>query len=177
MLMKTYSVQPGDTLYEIARAHNISLSALYAANPGIDPNNLAVGQKIFVPTNNAGVDPDSCPSGVFWVVAAGDTMYSISQASGVNLDDLLAANPQVDPFNLLVGQELCLPPSGPIVPPEIPPCPSGLFWVVEPGDTVYKIAQATGFTVDEILAVNPSLDPNNLQPRTNICLPQGGLLP
>ncbi|NLG86696.1 MAG: LysM peptidoglycan-binding domain-containing protein [Firmicutes bacterium] len=175
--MKTWYVQPGDTLYQIAQSHSVSISDLLAANPGLDPNNLIVGQEVMIP-DKGGTRSDSpqCPSGIFWVVAPGDTLYSIAQATGVNLDDLIAVNPHVDPFNLLVGQELCLPPSGAIVPPEIPPCPSGLFWVVEPGDTLYKISQATGFTVDEILAVNPGLDPDNLQPRTNICLPQGGLL-
>jgi LysM repeat protein len=176
--MKTWHVQPGDTLYRIALSHGVPLSELLVANPGLDPNNLVAGQEIVIPDNSgSGSHSPQCPSGVFWVVAPGDTLYSIAQAAGVNLADLIAVNPQADPFNLRVGQELCLPPSGAIVPPEIPPCPSGLFWVVEPGDTLYKIAQATGFTVDEILAVNPGLDPGNLQPRTNICLPRGGLLP
>ncbi|MGI6128487.1 MAG: LysM peptidoglycan-binding domain-containing protein [bacterium] len=180
--MATWQIRPGDTFHQIARIHGVSVGTLMAANPGLDPQNLLVGQIITIPQPDGGSDPSSdnpeCPSGVFWVVAAGDTLYSIAQASGVNLADLRAANPQVNPFDLRVGQKLCLPlTGGSIVPPEIPPCPSGIFWVVEPGDTLFKIAQATGFTLNEILAVNPGLDPNNLRPRTNICLPEGGLLP
>lgn len=177
--MRIWHVQPGDTLYQIALSNKVSLQDLATANPGLDPNNLIAGQEVLIPSGEIQPDPDTppCPSGVYWVVAAGDTLYGIAKASGVNLAALEAANPQVNPHNLQIGQEICLPSSGSVVPPEIPPCPSGLFWVVEPGDTVYSIAQATGFTIDEILAVNPSLDPNNLQPRTNICLPRGGLLP
>ncbi|HHY92824.1 MAG TPA: LysM peptidoglycan-binding domain-containing protein [Firmicutes bacterium] len=169
-------VQPGDTLHQIAVKTGVSLAALLAANPGVDPENLQVGRVLIVPAlDGNSPEPPPCPGGVYWVVAPGDTLYSIAQATGAYVEDILAVNPGLDPNNLQVGQRICVPPP-PLVPPEVPPCPSGIFWVVEPGDTLYKIAQATGFTVEELLAVNPGLDPEHLQPRTNICLPRGGLV-
>ncbi|NLM21892.1 MAG: LysM peptidoglycan-binding domain-containing protein [Peptococcaceae bacterium] len=44
-----YTVQAGDTLYTISLKLNISLPALRAANPGIDPDNLRVGQRLNIP--------------------------------------------------------------------------------------------------------------------------------
>lgn len=45
-----YTVKPGDTMYEIALANNIALSALIMANPQIsDPNLIYPGQVICVP--------------------------------------------------------------------------------------------------------------------------------
>ncbi len=44
-----YVIQPGDTLGNIARAFGLTLEAIIAANPGIDPNWLAVGQVIQLP--------------------------------------------------------------------------------------------------------------------------------
>ena len=45
-----YTVRPGDTLFEIARANNISLTALIGANPQIpDPNLIYPGQVICIP--------------------------------------------------------------------------------------------------------------------------------
>ncbi|MCR4434321.1 MAG: M14 family metallopeptidase [Clostridiales bacterium] len=44
-----YRVRPGDTLYNIARRYFTTLNALFTANPGINPNALAVGQQIVVP--------------------------------------------------------------------------------------------------------------------------------
>ncbi|WP_047808674.1 peptidoglycan-binding protein [Desulfosporosinus acididurans] len=41
-----YIVQPGDTFYKIAQAHNIPLSDLLAINSGIDPYNLLIGRVI-----------------------------------------------------------------------------------------------------------------------------------
>ncbi len=45
----TYIVQPGDSLYSIARAYYTTINAIETANPGIDPNNLQIGQRLVVP--------------------------------------------------------------------------------------------------------------------------------
>lgn len=54
----TYIIQRGDTLLEIARRSGISLAELLAANPGIAPEALSVGQVIQIPAPRA---PDSLP--------------------------------------------------------------------------------------------------------------------
>lgn len=45
----TYTVRSGDTLYNIARAYYTSLNAIITANPGINPDRIAVGQRLIVP--------------------------------------------------------------------------------------------------------------------------------
>jgi LysM repeat protein len=45
----TYTIKSGDILAKIARANGISIADLEAANPGIDPKHLKVGQKINLP--------------------------------------------------------------------------------------------------------------------------------
>lgn len=44
-----YVIKKGDTLWKIARRYSTTVEKLKKANPGIDPNNLRVGQKICVP--------------------------------------------------------------------------------------------------------------------------------
>lgn len=105
-----------------------------------------------------------CASGRYWRVEAGDTLYSIAGSVGTSVNELINLNPRVDPFNLQIGQFLCLPR-------ELPPCPLGVFWVVAPGDTLFLISRATGFTVEALLAANPGIDPGNLQVGQKICLP------
>lgn len=59
----TYVIQPGDTFYLIAQRYNISLDSLLAANPGVDPNNLQVGQTINVPVPSTSLpEPTPVPS-------------------------------------------------------------------------------------------------------------------
>lgn len=47
---RSYRVQPGDTLIAIARRNNVSLDALTAANPGLNPRRLQVGDSIRLPS-------------------------------------------------------------------------------------------------------------------------------
>jgi LysM repeat protein len=57
---------------------------------------------------------------------------------------------------------------------QFPPCPTGLFLEIAPGDTLLKIAREQGVTVEGILALNPGLDPQNLRVGAIICLPLPG---
>lgn len=47
-----YVIKPGDTYYSIARRFGTVVPALEAANPGVDPNRLTIGQSICVPAPN-----------------------------------------------------------------------------------------------------------------------------
>ncbi|TYR78656.1 LysM peptidoglycan-binding domain-containing protein [Priestia megaterium] len=42
-------MQPGDTLYSIAKKYNITVQQLQEANPGIDPAKLQIDQEIIIP--------------------------------------------------------------------------------------------------------------------------------
>ncbi|MGM0369354.1 MAG: LysM peptidoglycan-binding domain-containing protein [Bacillota bacterium] len=56
---KTYIVQAGDTLYEIAQRHSVTLEDLLAVNPQIEnPNQISVGQEICIPTK--AIVPEKC---------------------------------------------------------------------------------------------------------------------
>ncbi|MHB8074140.1 glycosyl hydrolase family 18 protein [Desulfosporosinus fructosivorans] len=44
-----YTIQAGDTFYKLSIRFKISLASLVAANPGVDPNRLKIGQQIRIP--------------------------------------------------------------------------------------------------------------------------------
>ncbi len=44
-----YTIQQGDTFYDIAHGYNTNLALLLAANPGLNPDSLMIGQRIVVP--------------------------------------------------------------------------------------------------------------------------------
>src|SRR5690554_1485387 len=106
-----------------------------------------------------------CSSGVFWEIESGDTLYQIAQAVDVSLDELIQANPGVDPENLQIGQYICIPEGGQLLPnlKELPNCPGGIFWEIAPGDTLYRIARLNNISVQSIIAANPGINPNNLR--------------
>ena len=46
---RTHTVLAGETLAAVARKHNVSLTALQAANPGVSPKKMRVGQSLNLP--------------------------------------------------------------------------------------------------------------------------------
>lgn len=54
-----YVIQAGDTLFDIARRFNIRLSDVMAANPGINPDRLQIGQTIVLPSGQGQVIVDT----------------------------------------------------------------------------------------------------------------------
>lgn len=115
-----------------------------------------------------------CSSGVYWEVESGDTLYKIAQAVNIILDELVQANPNVDPENLRIGQAICIPDGADLLPnlKQLPSCPGGIFWQIAPGDTLFRIARQNNTTVPRIIAANPGINPNNLRIGQFICLPQ-----
>lgn len=96
-----YVVQAGDTLNYIAFRLEKSVSRILAANPGLDPYNLRIGQVICIPA----CPPNHRPL----IIQRVDTLYQISQRYGVTIESILEANPSVDPNYLRVGQRICIP--------------------------------------------------------------------
>ena len=161
-----YFVSRGDTFFSIARSFNTTVEAITAANPGVNPNALQIGQLICIPTTRP---PTTCPGRVY-TVRSGDTMFSIARAQGVSLSALEAANPAVDPNRLSIGQLLCIP-TAPAPAPGVCP-PNSSAYTVRAGDTFFALAQRFGTTVEAIRRVNPNVDPNALRIGQQICIPR-----
>lgn len=162
----TYAVRAGDTFFSIARRFGTTVSALQAANPGIDPNRLQIGQQICVPAPAPA--PGTCPGGFLYTIRSGDTFFSLASRFGVTLQALTSANPGVDPNRLQIGQQICIPAPAPVPTPGT--CP-GFIYIIQSGDTLFSLAQRFGTTVSVITAANPGVDPNSLQVGQNICIP------
>ena len=103
-----YTIKAGDTLYKLAEQFNTTIDDLVAINGLVRPNDLVVGQNIWIPTK-------SSQNGTY-TVKSGDTMYQISRAFQVSLDSLIAANPQIsNPDFIQVGQVINIPNNKPTI--------------------------------------------------------------
>lgn len=161
-----YIIQEGDTLFSIANRFDTTPENILRFNPDLNPANLPVGRRICV--ISATNQPVTCPLGTLpYNINAGDTLLSIALRFGTSVQSLLAANPDLDPYNLEVGQRICISQKF----QEPPMCPTRNFYVIRRGDTLRAIAASFGVSQNDIIRLNPDLDPRNLNIGQIICIP------
>ncbi|KAA9000422.1 LysM peptidoglycan-binding domain-containing protein [Paenibacillus spiritus] len=116
--MKIHIVKQGDTLFELSQKYGLPLEDLIKANPQIaDPDVLHIGDKVKIP--GAGTLPDQGEMYYKHTVQQGDTLWKLSKAWGVQLKDVIEANPQLkNPDVLKVGEVVYIPKKGAVAPAE-----------------------------------------------------------
>ena len=97
--MIIYTVQSGDTLYNIAREFGVTVAELERFNDLPDQNLLTVGQDILIPV-----------SGSIHRVSNGESLYSIASHHGISLDSIINANPDIrPPYTIYPDQIIKIP--------------------------------------------------------------------
>lgn len=134
-LAATVTVQPGQSLWSIAKTNNVSLPALEAANPTVQATNLQVGTQLELPSVQR------------YVVQQGDTFFSIAQQFHVTVAALESANPGVQANNLLVQSTLTIPATANI----LTAAPAARVATAAPVSTSTTTASATGTTQQQNL--------------------------
>jgi LysM repeat protein len=99
-------VQSGETLYSIARSYGVNMWAIARANGITDPNHIYAGQRLVIPTGQAG---GIRHTGTVHVVQSGETLYSIANRYGVSMWAIARANGITNPNLIYVGQRLAIP--------------------------------------------------------------------
>ena len=102
-----YVIRSGDSYWSIARRYKTSVTALLETNPGIDPNRLTIGTKITIPSRKRVQKPSTATR--TYRVKSGDILGRISINHGIPLQQLLSANPGLNPQILKIGTILKIP--------------------------------------------------------------------
>lgn len=131
-----YVVKKGDSLWKIATSYGISVDELKKAN-NLTSNNLDIGQLLFIPSEQKE------ETGIVYVVKAGDSLWKIANSYGISVSELKSANNLTSDV-LSIGQQLKIPSGG----------VSGIIYVVKAGDSLWKISNNYGVSVDSIKKLN-----------------------
>jgi murein DD-endopeptidase MepM/ murein hydrolase activator NlpD len=90
-------VKPGESLYLVARRHNVPTRALIDANGLQPPYMLQSGQRLTLPQVST------------YQVQPGDTLSGIARRFGLGTNEMVRANAIAPPYHVQVGQLLVLP--------------------------------------------------------------------
>lgn len=179
-----YTVKSGDTLYGIAKLYNMNVNDLKNLN-NLTSNVLSIGQKLLVSGTANSVNTSEYDT---YIVKSGDSLWSIANKFGTTVDKLKGIN-NLKSNLLSINQQLLIPKllidynvnemdyvdvvddMPMLIEDDI--TNEELFdktYVVQSGDTLYKIAQQVGTTVTNLINLN------NL-PTTNLSVGQILMLP
>ena len=148
-----YTVQKGDTLYSISQKFNISVNKLKEIN-NLNTNTILPGQIIIITENEIPPQPTT------YKVQKGDTLYSISQKFNTTVDAIKRLN-NITSNNIYINQELYIPTSStpPSEPLPIPPIDDDeneeySEYIVQKGDSLWKISRDYNITVKDLIELN-----------------------
>ena len=171
-----HTVGWGETLFTIAARYGVSQSAIISANNIANPDHLYAGQQLVIPgTGSTAVQPQS--SGGRHVVQRGETLFRIATRYGLSVNALMAANGIGNPNTIYAGQVLTIPGSSGTTPPAAPDRPAattGGTYIVQPGDTLFRIATRHGVTVAAMAQANSIANPSTIHVGQTLTIPAGG---
>lgn len=154
----TVTVVKGDTLYTIAVRCSTSVNALKLANNLTNENLIYVGQVLYMPgaiiKGEKGID--------IYIVNHGDTLSEVAKLFNTTLSQLLILNPSIKNVNLIYAGQRVNVPSPESIPPEEPISPNLKVYIVQRGDTMYRIAYRLGITLSTLVKLNPQVKNINL---------------
>lgn len=166
----THVVEPGDSLWSLARRYDTTVASLMAVN-ALSDDALRPGLELTVPSAaaapaptpataatpaaapaaaSAATAPTPAPSPTpttTVTVRTGDSLYEIALARGVSVDDLIAWN-DLDGTLIKPGQVLALQQ------PANAPAAAPLVVHVASGDSLWTLARRHGTTVEALAASN-----------------------
>jgi len=173
-----HTVQPGETLWSIAAANNLTTRTVAAHNGLSEDAQVVLGSTIRVPTTvegyaalqNAGLvaaSPEAAAPAPAasaapavqggYTVRPGDTLSALAANAGVSMEDMAAMN-GLDPNGLLVaGTVIKLPGGAPAPAQADEPAPEPVVPQADPAPTPSRVGAADVQSVAAQHGVSPSL--------------------
>jgi len=187
-----HEVKAGQSLWAIAVAYKITIRDLEIWNNLPKDASLQIGQKLFIPGSNTAGYATPTPIGmiipstpeadgrIVHTVAAYQTLITISQAYGTDVDTLLRLNGLRVDAPLQIGQKLIVHPSNitpsptprPLTPIELlTPASDGKYYhTVQSGESLSRIADLYRVKTSDLMSWNGLSEASILQPGQKLLL-------
>jgi len=145
-----YRVKYGDTLWDIAVAHGVSVTQLKRANR-LSSNKIYAGRILTIPDGGAG-EYDDGSKYYKYTVKRGDTLWKIASRNGTTVSAIKRSN-GLTSNRIYVGMSLMVPgkPSsntGSLAEKDF------ILYTIKKGDSLWEIAKAFNVTVNDLARWN-----------------------
>lgn len=164
--LQQHVVQPGETVYSIARSYGMSVEAFYDLNPETKEVLKEGGRvMVFVPQSTVPIDSARFH---FHTVKPGETVYNLSRRYDVNEEILFEHNPDLKEGGLKTDMVLKIP-KAPRRSPMVETLTSDdeqtiqadeegfLMHNVSAGETIFSLTRKYNITAGELVERNPKL--------------------
>lgn len=178
-------VQRGENLFRIALRYGLTTDELAQINGITNVSTIFAGQRLLVP---AAATPEPAQT---HIVQPGETLNSIAQTYGVQIETILNLNEIANVNQIYTGQVLTLraaqtpqdisaedsitptqpPVEAAIAVTETSPAPSNIIHTVQPGETLFRIAQRYGLTTVDLTTANSISDPTRIFTGQQLLIP------
>ncbi|MCP4583943.1 MAG: LysM peptidoglycan-binding domain-containing protein [candidate division Zixibacteria bacterium] len=152
----SYKVRRGDTLWEIARAHGISIRSIKNANR-LSSNRIYPGRKLIIP----GAGEQTRASGNEYRVRRGDSLSKIARKYGISIQALKTHN-RLRSNTIYPGMNLKIPQSG-SSNTSSKKVTAPTTYKVKRGDSLWKIAQRFGVSIRDLMNWNDISNPSKIK--------------
>ena len=176
-----YTVEPSEGLYRISKKFNVLQADIYKANPSVNEG-LKAGQTLYIPVKNQAkkIQPSTTKQVIEHQVVAKQTLYSISKMYGVEKEEIIRLNPEIENGIIKIGQILRIPVSDKTKAqvqdnvakqinsdkttvqnevkaqqPVLPKKKYVTYEVKSRKETLYGISKQFGVSINEIIEANP----------------------
>lgn len=154
-IYEVYVVEPGDSLYNIARRYHTTVAQLRSLNGVEGGRDLTVGRSVIVPRVDETIFETV-------VVETGDSLYSLSRRHGVSVSVLRILNRLAEARDLKVGEVILVP--------KLEDAALGVH-VIRLGDSLTKIAEAYETSIEFLQSLNGIANPSLIQLDDTILVP------
>lgn len=139
-----YTIKKGDTLYKIASQNNTTVDKLIELNY-LTNNTLKIGDTLLLPSTEIIEIPTITK---YYTINKGDTLYKIANEFNTTVEKIKQLNDLKNNI-LSIGQVIKIPSTEIIETPT-----TTKTYIVQPGDTLYKIAREYNTTINNLKELN-----------------------
>jgi LysM repeat protein len=160
-------VKPGENLFRISLRYGTTVDAIMAANGLTNAHNIYAGQRLTIPGGSgvAAASGASTASAGSYTVQPGDNLSRIAVRHGVTVQALMQANGLYSANLVYTGQRLVIPGGGTASTSAVASAsPGTATYVVQPGDSLGRIAQRYGTTTGALARLNGIANPSSIYP-------------